>query len=306
MSTPCCTTQASCQSDECCPPQDYGYAASKLEVWMVADFGATTTAEDNVATLVKNGNPDVVLMVGDTNYGYAYSAAVGAYYGGLYASGRLLPCPGNHDWDIANLADYLSYFDEERYYSRRFGPVEFFMLDSGFNTAYEVVEPDGNTQGTITQPDNLCCGLPVGESGGSVQWQWFVNAVKSSTAKWKIVCLHHPPYSSGNAHWGLSSEVAMWGSTTRLQWEAFSRLGINLVLSGHEHIYERLSVGGVMYVVNGLGGKDITNFGSPVLSTSQVRYRADYGALRLTITPDCIFGRFMSVSNQLIDEFTIE
>lgn len=311
----CCPTTPACKADECCPPQDYGYGASKLEVWMIADFGVNTTndamdpaTDPNalaVANLVKQSDPDLLLMAGDCRYNNDYVQTVSTLYGGLKGAGKLLPTPGNHDWDYGGLSNYLAYFNVNRYYSRRIGPVEFFMLDSGYNTSYVQSEPDGIIQGTVVPATPACCGGLPTLDGGSTQWQWFNAAVDASSARWKVVGLHHPPLASGNGHWGTSAEVSKWGSHKKLQWEAFKRKGINLVLSGHEHSYERLDVDGVIHIVNGLGGKSIYGFGDPPLDQSRIRYAGDFGALRLIITPDCILGRFMSVSNQIIDEFQI-
>ena len=59
----------------------------------------------------------------------------------------------------------------------------------------------------------------------------------------KIVLLHNPPYSSGVSH----------GSVEDLRWD-FADWGVDLVVSGDDHIYERSTHDGVRYVVDGLGG----------------------------------------------------
>lgn len=66
--------------------------------------------------------------------------------------------------------------------------------------------------------------------------------------------LHHAPFSSGSSH----------GSNPRVQWP-FQAWGADVVLSGHDHLYERiLKTGGFPYFVNGLGGASIYGFGSAV------------------------------------------
>jgi len=67
---------------------------------------------------------------------------------------------------------------------------------------------------------------------------------------WRLVYFHHPPYSSGDH-----------GSTTRMRWD-FLNWGADAILSGHDHDYERLEVDGLVYFVNGVGGRSIRNFGS--------------------------------------------
>lgn len=69
----------------------------------------------------------------------------------------------------------------------------------------------------------------------------------ASTATWKLVMLHHSPFSSGSNH----------GSIARLQWP-YQTWGADAVLSGHDHLYERILAGsGFPYMVNGLGGASI-------------------------------------------------
>src|SRR5678816_995945 len=106
---------------------------------------------------------------------------------------------------------------DRRYYSYRSGPVEIFALNSE-------LEPDGNTN-------------------GSVQAQWLQSQLSASTAPWKLVYCHAPPYSSGG----------VWGSQPYMQWP-FADWGASAVLSGHDHLYERVLTNGIPYFVNGLGG----------------------------------------------------
>jgi 3',5'-cyclic AMP phosphodiesterase CpdA len=70
-----------------------------------------------------------------------------------------------------------------------------------------------------------------------------------SQAIWKIPFFHHPIYSSGRKH----------GSDLRLRRELeplFTRYGVRVALSGHDHIYERIKPQeGVIYFVSGSGGQ---------------------------------------------------
>lgn len=92
--------------------------------------------------------------------------------------------------------------------------------------------------------DLLLVGLDSSDAGNPAQRAFLERTLAESTATWKIVALHHPPYSAGYQ-----------GSSTAVR-EAFSplfeRYGVQLVLSGHEHDYQRsVPVNGVVYVVTG-------------------------------------------------------
>ena len=81
------------------------------------------------------------------------------------------------------------------------------------------------------------------------QSAWLENSLRDSKANWKIAVFHHPIYSSGKSH---GSDVGL-----RKQLEPlFTRYGVNIALSGHDHIYERTkSQRGVQYFVSGAGGQ---------------------------------------------------
>lgn len=163
----------------------------------------------------------------------------------------------------------------QRYYVRHFPVADFFMLDGGYNSAGAMLEPDGNTI-------------------GSVQYQWLQYQLGISTAPWKIAVLHPPPYSSGNNQ---------YGGWPALRWD-FGPLGLDLVLSAFEDSYERLIVGGVPYIVQGLGGRAPTGFGPPVAG-SQFRYNAKNGYSIFDIAPKSLTQYFYSLDGTLIDTFAL-
>jgi hypothetical protein len=81
--------------------------------------------------------------------------------------------------------------------------------------------------------------------------------------------------------------------------------GADLVLSGHDHIYERLERDGITYVVSGLGGKSIRGIRN-IESGSVVRYNDDYGISYFTATETQIVGSFVSIDGVVQDSFVID
>lgn len=121
---------------------------------------------------------------------------------------------------------YLDYFtlpDNERYYDFTWGPVHFFAVDSDSD------EPDG-------------------VDSDSIQADWLHSSMSASDWNWQIVYMHHSPYSLGK-----------YGPKERMQWP-FAEWGADIVLSGHDHTYERILRDGIIYFVNGLGGKSKFDF----------------------------------------------
>ena len=258
---------------------------------VIGDFGSAGTPEADVANLVKSWNPEFIITVGDNNYdtgsaatidpniGQYYHDFIGNYtgsYGAGSATNRFFPSLGNHDWGTksgspALPTPYLNYFTlpgNERYYSFSAGPIDFFAIDS------DPSEPDGT-------------------SSTSTQALWLQAQLAASTAPWQVVYFHHAAYSSGSH-----------GSNTTMQWP-FQAWGADLIMTGHDHTYERLNVNGLPYFVNGLGGKSIYTFTS-ALPQSQVRYGADFGAMLVDATDTTIHLQFVTRTNQLIDSYTLD
>lgn len=109
----------------------------------------------------------------------------------------------------------------------------------------EALGMDGRWWSTVIG-DVLLVGLDSNDRGNADQLAWLERTLRGSTARWKIVALHHPPYSAG--YQGSSEDVRAIFSPL------FERHGVQLVLSGHDHDYQRSKViGGVTYIVSGGG-----------------------------------------------------
>jgi tartrate-resistant acid phosphatase type 5 len=261
-------------------------AQAPLTFAVIGDYGKSSQPELDVANLVKNWKPDLILTVGDNNYEYGEASTIdlniGQYYHnyispyiGSYGAGdsvnQFFPTLGNHDWIAAGATPYRDYFTlpgNERYYDFVRGPVHFFAIDS------DPSEPDGN-------------------SVSSLQALWLRRHLAVSTSVWNIVYFHQPPYSSGTKH----------GSFLPMRWP-FRQWGANAVLGGHEHLFERLIEDSLPYFVVGNCGKDLYSFGTPI-SGSVARYNADFGAERVVASEDSIRFEFINRGGTLIDSYTI-
>jgi tartrate-resistant acid phosphatase type 5 len=264
---------------------------------VIGDYGWDGIYEDSVARLVKSWDPDFILTTGDNNYpggadstidrniGKYYHNYIFPYYGSYLpripaadTANRFFPTLGNHDNN--NLAHaYLEYFTlpeaypgNERYYTFTVGDVQLIAVNSDSTYGHE----------------------PDGTSDASIQALWMKGVLSASSAPWKIVYFHHPPYSSGYVH----------GSQIWMRWP-FAAWGATAVFSGHEHNYERIMVGGFPYFVDGLGGKSIYCFSDTVLTGSAVRYCGNYGAMIVAANPDSITFCFRNIRDSLVDCYTI-
>ena len=184
---------------------------------------------------------------------------------------------GNHDEDLRHTDEGMAEIEAELrllgtpglYYKSTHGPVDFFYLDS-------------------SQPGRLLT------PGPSEQRDWLDDALGRSTNRWKIVVLHHPPYSSGRH-----------GSTPGAQEllePILARHHVDLVLAGHDHHYERTHpVQGITYVVSG-GGCKTTRVGrSPftVVSDSTLEF------LLFDVTGDRLDATAMRPGGEVVDRFSL-
>lgn len=248
--------------------------AQKVNFAVIGDYGLAGIAEEQVMELVDSKDPDFVVTVGDNNYPRGEAATIetniGKYYG-KYLPDRFFPSLGNHDWEQPNAQPYIDYFElpgNERYYDVIKGPVHLFIIDS------DLREPDGITS-------------------TSVQAQWLQQRLAQSTAKWQLVFFHHAPYSSG-----------VHGNSAWMQWP-FRDWGVDAVLTGHDHHYERLSVDGIPYFVNGSGGHSLRTIPN-VVPQSVVRYNGDFGAMFIkALANKSLEFTFFNRQGTLIDRFTI-
>jgi hypothetical protein len=174
------------------------------------------------------------------------------------------PTLGNHDYQSAHGAPYYHYFGAHAgdsgagYYSYTLG-------------AWHVVALNSN----------------VGMAPGSAQEQWLRAdlAAPPHSAKCTLAYWHHPLFSSGE-HGNYRPARALW--------QALYDAGADVVISGHDHIYERFApqtpagaldtARGIREFVVGTGGADLYEF-SMLQRHSEARNNRTHGVLKLTLRP---------------------
>jgi 3',5'-cyclic AMP phosphodiesterase CpdA len=164
---------------------------------------------------------DFVVMLGDNMYGGESSADFKKKFEDPYkplldAGVKFYASLGNHD--NPNQRFYKPFnMDGKRYYSMKKGNAEFFALDSNY------MDPE--------------------------QLAWLDKQLDGSGAPWKICFFHHPLYSDGRFH-GPDKDLR-----ARIE-PIFEKRGVSVVLSGHEHVYERIKPqNGIYYFVLGNSGE---------------------------------------------------
>jgi len=196
-----------------------------LKFAVIGDNGTGDQAQYQVAAQMTTAHArfafEFVVMLGDNIYGgQGPQELIKKFeqpYQPLLASGvRFYASLGNHD-DQANRFYKLWNMNGERYYTYVNRNVRFIVLDT------DALDPQ--------------------------QLAWLQDTLKAATEEWKICYFHHPLYSDAGRH----------GSAVDLRVvlePLFVTYGVQVVLSGHDHIYERLKPQkGIYYFVEGAGGQ---------------------------------------------------
>jgi tartrate-resistant acid phosphatase type 5 len=208
-------------------PVSVNVPADSITFAVIGDYGQNSKEEGQVATMVKSWGVDFIITTGDNNYLFGSRGSlkknITKYYGDFIYNpdapadlrchgkadrdriNRFFPSPGNHDNYTKGMKPYLDYFTlpgDEKNYIFTWGAVEFFSINTG---------KDANID---------CCDAP--------ESKWLKDELAKSTAPFKFVYFHHPPFSSGEH-----------GNATKMQWP-YGQWGADAVLNGHEHFYERV------------------------------------------------------------------
>jgi fibronectin type 3 domain-containing protein len=250
-------------------------APATLHLDAVGDMGGGSTPEKDIANLVAGDHPDLIAALGDNVYPTGldkdYPARFLTPYASALAGSAFFTAFGNHEYYSPGASDAHRNYTQpgnETYFSFDCSGVHISVVD-----AYQPYGP------------------------GSRQYQWLADDLSTTIQPWKIVVVHVPPYSSSVA----GTAPGAIGVLDSL----YEQNGVQLVIGGHSHNYERSNVlNGVTYLVDGGGGNGLNPFsGSP---PSWSAYRAsEYSYARFTITPTALTGTEVRQNGTTGDSFTI-
>jgi acid phosphatase type 7 len=196
---------------------------------------------------------------------------------------RTRPATGNHDHSTTDAQGYWDYFGS------RGGPYDryYYSYDLG---AWHVV---------VLNSD---CWRIEGCELGDPQVQWLREDLNESPALCTLAYWHRPPFSSGR--YGDTKD------TERVQplWQVAYEEGVDLVLTAHEHSYERFAPLnaegnrddrlGLPLIVVGTGGGNLRQFANDPLPTTEMRNDDTWGVLRLALRPTAYDWRFLPVEGR--------
>jgi len=213
---------------------------------------------------------DMVLMLGDNMYGRQepedFVTKFERPYSALLKAGVLFYATlGNHD-DQNNRFYKPFNMGGKRYFTFVKKNVRFFVLDSN------QIDPK--------------------------QHAWFDEVLQQSDELWRICFFHHPIYSDGGRH---GSDVALRVILEPL----FVKYGVDVVFSGHDHIYERLKPQkGITYFVSGSAGQLRRGDVQPSRLTAAY-YDQDQAFMLVEVAGDDLFFEAVARSGATVDSGVI-
>jgi hypothetical protein len=212
--------------------------------------------------LVADG-ADWFLPLGDLQYEDATLAKFNQVYDRWFGEFRSItePIPGNHEYYTEGATGYFDYFGRRAGTPakpwRSFSPVE----------GWRVLLLDSN------------CEFVEGCDPRSPQGRWLARELASQDETCTIAAWHHPLHTSG----GYNGDEATIERAKPL-WDAAAAGGVDIVLVGHDHIYERFApIDDMRQFLVGTGGKELYEIGSAA-PKSQVRFGDRTGVLELSLS----------------------
>jgi hypothetical protein len=250
------------------------------------DIASCSSTGDEATAALLDSIAGTVFTAGDNAYPDGttanYTDCYGPSWGRQTIKDRTKPSPGNHDYHTLDAVGYFGFFGAAAgdatlgYYSYDLGDWHIISLNSSIDV-----------------------------SSTSVQVAWLNIDLATHPAVCTLAYWHHPRFSSGAVH-GSST-------TTKALWQALYDAGADVVVSAHDHVYERFApqtptgaadpARGIREFVVGTGGGSLYSFATPE-PNSEVRYNSSPGVLKLELSATSYRWSFIATDGTVQDSGT--
>ena len=240
----------------------------------------TACRQAETAALARSLDPDLVLTLGDHQYDANSLAEFAGSYDRSWGSlrSRTRPAIGNHEYKTPGASGYYSYFKGRQ---------------PGSPGYYRVAANGWNVYVLNSNCDRVSCPAEAG---------WLDRQMRAHPSRCSIVTMHHPRYSSGLEHGNNTAVTPLWRAAYRHRNE--------LVLSGHDHDYERFQPmdadghvqrrRGMVELVAGTGGNSLYHLGTRKLGSVYYQARTP-GVLFLALKARAYSWSYRSISGAVLD-----
>jgi hypothetical protein len=245
------------------------------------DIASCSSTGDEATATVLDGIAGTVFTLGDNAYSNGTATEYTNCYGPSWGRhlARTRPSPGNHEYNTLNATGYYGYFG-----SAAGDPTKgYYSYDLG---AWHIIVLNSNSSCTT-----ISC------AAGSAQDTWLRADLAAHSNVCTLAYWHHPRFNSGASH-GNNTAVANF-------WDALYLYGADVILNGHEHVYERFApqtpaavadpTTGIRQFTVGTGGVSHYTFGT-IQPNSEVRNATAYGVLKLTLHATSYDWQFVPVA----------
>ena len=218
---------------------------------VIGDTESRPHVNDRLCKLIWAERPNFMINVGDLTDGgkglHRYEWTHEYFVGMTQLTSRvpMFAVPGNGEGDLVWYNRYHSYPEPENFYEFRFGDSAFFMLDS--NQRKDEFAPGGK------------------------QYEWLKPRLAKCDARWKFVCHHHATYTGEEDDYGNTWKEGTTFGDPAVQkiLPLYEEMGVDMVLFGHLHLYERSHPirkgkvdfkAGTIHLLAGGGGGNLEDF----------------------------------------------
>lgn len=248
------------------------------------------------AALLENLKPDAVLALGDLQYEEGELDKFTASYDkdwGRYKN-KTYPVPGNHEYGVPWASGYFKYFNEDQTSGRAGESGKgYYAVDIG---SWHIIALNSN------------CDKAGGCGEGSPQYDWLKqNLLETSIEKPNSCTLafwHHPLFTSGR--YAADKELAQLSAPF---WNLLLQYKADVVLNGHDHLYERFAPSnadgspnpaGLRQFTSGAGGKSLYKQ-TAKQSGSEKMVDDRFGVLVLDLFGNAYKWQFVATNGEVLD-----
>jgi acid phosphatase type 7 len=277
----------------CAPERPPGPPPGEVIVAVGDIASCSDTADEVTARLVGSIDGATVLTLGDEAYPDGTAQDFEECYEPTWGQfkERTRPSPGNHEYETEGASAYFDYFGkmagdpDEGYYSYDLG-------------AWHIVALNSNCGEGECGVGEIRCGF------GSPEGRWLQEDLAANDEqKCTLAYFHHPLFTSGSYRPGIERVERLW--------EILYAAGVDVVLNGHDHNYQRFAPQdpngkadpqrGIREFVVGTGGRSLNEISDPIANT-EVYNDQTYGVLKLTLHPKKYEWEFVPVEGETFSD----
>jgi acid phosphatase type 7 len=277
----------------CAPQRPPGPPPGEVIVAAGDIASCSGTADEATTRLVGSIDGATVLTLGDEAYPDGTAQDFEECYEPTWGQfkERTRPSPGNHEYETEGASAYFDYFGkmagdpDEGYYSYDLG-------------AWHIVALNSNCGEGECGVGEIRCGF------GSPEERWLQEDLAANDEqKCTLAYFHHPLFTSGSYRPGIERVERLW--------EILYAAGVDVVLNGHDHNYQRFAPqdpggradpeGGIKQLVVGTGGRSLNEISDPIANTEVYNHDA-YGVLELTLHPKRYEWEFVPVEGETFSD----